>query len=108
MDYSRMAAQCHPHLFNRNFNDWQEKKEYEFKFSGNGVWELKLAETALNHGDLYALSVHWAINHGKGFLRGQPVWFRIHQPTFLMLRFGLLKIRINGEIRIFSEIMNPC
>jgi 1,4-alpha-glucan branching enzyme len=52
------------------FNDWQEKKEYEFKFSGNGVWELKLAETALNHGDLYALSVHWAINLGKRI----PAW----------------------------------
>jgi hypothetical protein len=90
------------------FNDWQEKKEYEFKFSGNGVWELKLAETALTT----VICMHFrCIGQSilvNGFRRGQPAWCRIHQPTFLTHRFGLPKIRINGEIRIFSETMNPC
>ena len=52
------------------FNDWQEKREYEFRRLDNGVWELQLAEPALRHGDLYALSVHWAINFGKRI----PAW----------------------------------
>ena len=52
------------------FNDWQEKKEYEFKSAGNGVWELKLEPESIKHGDLYALSIHWAINFGKRI----PAW----------------------------------
>lgn len=52
------------------FNNWEEKKEYEFKPLNNGVWELQLAETEIKHGDLYALSVHWAINFGKRI----PAW----------------------------------
>ena len=53
-----------------NFNDWEERKEYEFKPLKNGVWELKLAESLMKHGDLYALSVHWAVNFGKRI----PAW----------------------------------
>ena len=52
------------------FNNWEEKKEYEFKPLNNGVWELQLAEKEIKHGDLYALSVHWAINFGKRI----PAW----------------------------------
>ncbi len=52
------------------FNNWQEKKEYTFLSLENGVWELELNETALHHGDLYALSIHWAINYGKRI----PAW----------------------------------
>lgn len=52
------------------FNNWEEQKEYTFLRLENGVWELKLDKSALKHEDLYALSVHWAINHGKRI----PVW----------------------------------
>lgn len=52
------------------FNDWQEKKQYAFEPLDNGVWELKMKESALHHGDLYAISVHWAINYGKRI----PAW----------------------------------
>ncbi|MCG6187423.1 alpha amylase C-terminal domain-containing protein [Maribellus maritimus] len=52
------------------FNNWQEEKQYEFKPLGNGVWELQLEKTALTHGDLYALNVHWAVNFGKRI----PAW----------------------------------
>ncbi len=52
------------------FNDWQEKKEYEFKPLGNGIWELELENQALNHNDLYSLNVHWAVNFGKRI----PAW----------------------------------
>jgi len=52
------------------FNNWKEEKEYTFLRLENGVWELNLNEKALRHGDLYALSIHWAINYGKRI----PAW----------------------------------
>ena len=52
------------------FNDWQEKKEYEFTLLENGVWELQLDFNAIRHGDLYALSTHWTIDYGKRV----PAW----------------------------------
>lgn len=52
------------------FNGWTEKKNYEFKSRENGVWELTLNESELHHGDLYALSMHWAVNYGKRI----PAW----------------------------------
>ena len=52
------------------FNNWQEEKEYTFLPLENGVWELKLQDNALHHEDLYALSIHWAINSGKRI----PAW----------------------------------
>jgi 1,4-alpha-glucan branching enzyme len=54
------------------FNNWQENKSYAFSAIGNGVWELQLEEQQLKHTDLYALNMHWAINHGKRI----PAWAR--------------------------------
>lgn len=56
--------------FYGSFNDWKEESKYELKRIENGVWELNLPGSALQHGDLYALSVHWAINGGKRI----PAW----------------------------------
>ena len=47
------------------FNNWQEDKTFEFKHTENGNWELELENSQIKHGDLYALSVHWAIDQGK-------------------------------------------
>lgn len=52
------------------FNNWEENKAYTFLRLENGVWELKLEADALHHEDLYALSVHWAVNYGKRI----PAW----------------------------------
>jgi len=52
------------------FNNWEEKKEYAFHSLENGVWELKLDRDQLNHGDLYAISLHWAVSFGKRI----PAW----------------------------------
>ena len=52
------------------FNEWQEQKQFEFLRLENGVWELKLDENQLHHGDLYSLSMHWALNYGKRI----PAW----------------------------------
>ena len=52
------------------FNNWQEQKQFEFKKLENGVWELNLNSEQLHHDDLYALSMHWAVNYGKRI----PAW----------------------------------
>lgn len=52
------------------FNNWQEEKSYQFTHNGHGIWELSLEKQALKHGDLYALSVHWATDYGKRL----PAW----------------------------------
>ncbi len=52
------------------FNNWEEKEDFLFTGLENGVWELKLEKEALHHEDLYALSVHWAIDFGKRI----PAW----------------------------------
>lgn len=52
------------------FNNWEEHKNYAFHSLENGIWELQLAENDLKHGDLYALSMHWAIDYGKRV----PAW----------------------------------
>jgi 1,4-alpha-glucan branching enzyme len=54
------------------FNNWKEDKYYAFEPIGKGVWELKLKANDLHHGDLYALSMHWAVDFGKRV----PAWAR--------------------------------
>ena len=47
------------------FNGWREKDEYMMqRINAYGDWEIKLPSGALNHGDLYKLSIHW--EGGKG------------------------------------------
>ena len=59
------------HIFlTGSFNNWEEQKKYLFEPLDNGVWELNLKEEELKHGDLYALSMHWAVDYGKRV----PAW----------------------------------
>jgi len=47
------------------FTGWKENEDYLMKrINSNGDWEIILPMEALNHGDLYKLSVHW--DGGKG------------------------------------------
>jgi 1,4-alpha-glucan branching enzyme len=46
------------------FSDWKEKPEYMCKKIHDGIWELFLPIDALQHGQLYRLSVKW--NGGSG------------------------------------------
>jgi 1,4-alpha-glucan branching enzyme len=47
------------------FTNWKEKSEYLMKrINQQGDWEITLPLSAMNHGDLYKLSVHW--KGGKG------------------------------------------
>ncbi len=54
------------------FNDWKESDDYKLNRINNDVWEIKLDQQRLNHGDLYKLSVHW--NEGRG--ERIPAWTR--------------------------------
>ncbi len=54
------------------FNEWREQAEFSFTHIGEGVWELELEADAIDHGDLYALQIHWAVNSGKRV----PAWAR--------------------------------
>ena len=51
-------------------NGWQETEKYKMKHLKNGNWELKLSKTALKHGQLYKLSVHWDGGQGERI----PAW----------------------------------
>ena len=53
-----------------SFNNWEEHKKYAFHPLKNGTWELHLNENDIHHGDLYALSMHWAVDYGKRV----PAW----------------------------------
>ncbi|UCD88915.1 MAG: alpha amylase C-terminal domain-containing protein [Desulfobacterales bacterium] len=44
---------------------WQENKAFALERMGEqGVWETRIASTALEHGDLYRLRVHWPGGEG--------------------------------------------
>ncbi len=47
-----------------DFSYWKEKQEYSLNKIGNGVWEIKLAQNMLNHGDLFKLRMHWPGGEG--------------------------------------------
>ena len=55
-----------------NFNDWKDRPDFELKQVGNGSWEVEIPLSAIHHGDLYALSMHWQNGSGKRI----PAWAR--------------------------------
>jgi len=52
------------------FNNWQEQPDYELNSIGSGNWELSLSPEKMNHGQLFAFSVHWSGGQGKRI----PAW----------------------------------
>lgn len=55
-----------------DFNGWREGEDFQLKRIENGVWEIRLPEGALRHGDLYKLMVHWEGGCGERV----PAWAR--------------------------------
>ncbi len=56
-----------------DFNDWKEDPKYKAKrIKGSNNWELILSKTAIKHGDLYKMSVHWDGGQGERI----PAWAR--------------------------------
>ncbi|MDR0547791.1 MAG: alpha amylase C-terminal domain-containing protein [Dysgonamonadaceae bacterium] len=53
-----------------DFNNWQERPEYQLQRLENGIWEIRLPENALHHGDFYKLKVHWPGGSGERI----PAW----------------------------------
>ncbi len=56
-----------------DFNSWQETEDYKAsRLVGSNNWELRLPATALHHGQLYKMSVHWQGGQGERI----PAWAR--------------------------------
>jgi 1,4-alpha-glucan branching enzyme len=53
-----------------DFNEWKQLPEYQLKKIENGIWELSLPATAIHHGDLYKLLIHWDGGSGERV----PAW----------------------------------
>ncbi|MDR1675479.1 MAG: alpha amylase C-terminal domain-containing protein [Tannerella sp.] len=54
------------------FNGWQKREDFRLTRLDNGVWEIKLPEATLHHGDLYKLLVAWEGGSGERI----PAWCR--------------------------------
>ena len=54
------------------FSDWRAKPEFAFARGDEGVWEIRLAENVLAHGDAYRLEVAWPGGKGDRL----PAWVR--------------------------------
>ena len=48
-----------------DMNNWSKDEAYRLQPVGNGVWEAKLPENALQHGQLYKLLVEWNGGYGE-------------------------------------------
>ena len=48
-----------------DMNGWQKDEAYRLQPIGNGVWEAKLPENALQHGQMYKLLVEWNGGYGE-------------------------------------------
>ena len=48
-----------------DMNGWQKDENYRLQPIGNGVWEAKLPENALQHGQMYKLLVEWQGGYGE-------------------------------------------
>lgn len=53
-----------------NFNNWQEKEEFQLKRLDNEAWELHLPKDTLRHKDLYKLKLYWENGAGERI----PAW----------------------------------
>ena len=48
-----------------DMNNWQKDENYRLQSIGNGVWEAKLPEKAMQHGQMYKLLVEWNGGYGE-------------------------------------------
>jgi 1,4-alpha-glucan branching enzyme len=54
------------------FNNWRKDENFRLSRIENGIWEIELAENAVNHGDLYKLFIEWYGGGGERI----PAWSR--------------------------------
>ncbi|MDR2475149.1 MAG: 1,4-alpha-glucan-branching enzyme, partial [Bacteroidales bacterium] len=54
------------------FNGWQQREDYKLTRLTSGNWETCLPDTAIHHGDLYKLIIHWDGGWGERI----PAWVR--------------------------------
>ena len=73
-----------------DFNDWQKSDGYKLSRKDNGVWEIKLSEKKMQHGQLYKMQVGWPGGEGQRL----PAW--------------ATRVVQDDETKIFSaQVWNP-
>lgn len=73
-----------------DFSNWQEDETYKLKALKNGVWEIKLSNKQITHGQLYKLHVYWNGGNGERI----PAW--------------ATRVVQNEETKIFSaQVWDP-
>jgi 1,4-alpha-glucan branching enzyme len=55
-----------------DFNEWKKSEQYAFHKLENGIWEINLPLTTLQHGMLYKFIIKWKNGHGERI----PAWTR--------------------------------
>jgi len=56
-----------------DFNNWQKNERYRMeRLEEGGVWEIKLENDLLHHGDLFKLRIEWDGGYGERI----PAWIR--------------------------------
>lgn len=55
-----------------DFNNWQRHPDYQLKKLQNGIWEIRLADFAIAHSQLYKLLIEWDGGSGERI----PAWTR--------------------------------
>jgi 1,4-alpha-glucan branching enzyme len=56
-----------------SFNGWRSSRQYELKrITDDGIWEIVLDPSAVAHGDIYRLEMHWPGGSGERI----PAWVR--------------------------------
>lgn len=65
-----------------SFNNWQTLTSFRFKRGGNGNWELRIPEKAIQHKDLYKVRIRWK----EGEADRIPAWaFRVVQDPVSLI-----------------------
>ena len=89
-----------------DFNDWKETEKYRMKRLKNGNWEIKLSKTALKHGQLYKLKVHWDGGEGERIPVSKYVYVfatEADRTSYLEMMSGVLYVvRATKKIYIYS------
>lgn len=89
------------------FNNWQKDEKYRLSQKDDGIWEVKINEKNIHHGDLYKLIIIW--NGGEG--ERIPAWAKrvVQDPitTIFSAQVWFPEQEYKFKIRKFRPTTNP-
>ncbi len=90
-----------------DFNGWKKDVKFKFDRKDNGIWELKVNEKTLKHGDLYKFIIVW--NGGEG--ERIPAWARyvVQDPVthIFSAKLWMPENPYKSKIRKFRPTVSP-